>query len=82
MYDVLQSLATAVHVRPTAIPQAIKTLGLTCLFYQAYGQKLAAAHLISTSSTIRTITAGSDIVQAESAWSNNLNYPGKEKRKA
>ena len=45
--------------------------------HQAYGQKLAFLGLISTISTIRTITAGSDIVGAQSAWSNNLNYPAK-----
>ncbi|KAK4548945.1 hypothetical protein LTR36_008718 [Oleoguttula mirabilis] len=52
----------------------------TATAVHAYGQKLAAGNYISRNATIRTITAGSDIVNAEGAWSNNRNYPGKLKR--
>jgi hypothetical protein len=36
--------------------------------------------MISRNATIRTFTAGSSIVDAESAWANNVNYPGRGKR--
>ncbi|CAC9885027.1 unnamed protein product, partial [Aureobasidium pullulans] len=42
--------------------------------YQAL-QSLSSA--VSRNSTIRTLTTGSAIVRAQSAWANNQNYPGK-----
>ncbi|CAD0042845.1 unnamed protein product [Aureobasidium pullulans] len=38
-------------------------------------QSLSSA--VSRNSTIRTLTTGSAIVRAQSAWANNQNYPGK-----
>ncbi|KAK5138082.1 hypothetical protein LTR08_005880 [Meristemomyces frigidus] len=55
------------------------TLQSLAIAVHAYGQRLAAAKLISLHSTIRTITAGSDIVNAESFWANNVNYPGRRR---
>jgi len=75
VYVNLQSLATAIHVCPGRhlAPRMLRGLILA----QAYGQRLASLYLISRSSTIRTITAGSQIVSAQSVWANNVNYPGK-----
>ncbi|KAI4728223.1 hypothetical protein E4T49_03887 [Aureobasidium sp. EXF-10728] len=42
-----------------------------------YGHDLASRNLIQRNSTIRTLTTGSAIVRAQSAWANNQNYPGK-----
>ncbi|KAK5168839.1 uncharacterized protein LTR77_006148 [Saxophila tyrrhenica] len=47
---------------------------------QAYGMQLRAAGMISPHATIRTFTAGSSIVDAESVWANNANFPGRLKR--
>ncbi|KAG9680389.1 hypothetical protein KCU95_g15510, partial [Aureobasidium melanogenum] len=42
-----------------------------------YGHDLTSHSLIQRNSTIRTMTTGSAIVNAQSAWANNQNYPGK-----
>ncbi|KAG9667707.1 hypothetical protein KCU99_g2639, partial [Aureobasidium melanogenum] len=42
-----------------------------------YGHDLTSHSLIQRNSTIRTLTTGSAIVNAQSAWANNQNYPGK-----
>ncbi|KAL2033723.1 hypothetical protein VTO58DRAFT_104437 [Aureobasidium pullulans] len=42
-----------------------------------YGHDLASQNIIQRNSTIRTLTTGSAIVRAQSAWANNQNYPGK-----
>ncbi|KAK6006782.1 hypothetical protein QM012_005790 [Aureobasidium pullulans] len=42
-----------------------------------YGHDLTSNHLIQRNSTIRTLTTGSAIVNAQTAWANNQNYPGK-----
>ncbi|KAI4814764.1 hypothetical protein E4T44_10700 [Aureobasidium sp. EXF-8845] len=42
-----------------------------------YGHDLASKSLVQRNSTIRTLTTGSAIVRAQSAWANNQNYPGK-----
>jgi hypothetical protein len=34
--------------------------------------------MIGQNSTIRTMTAGSDIIRAQAAWVQNSNYPGKK----
>ncbi|KEQ99676.1 hypothetical protein AUEXF2481DRAFT_190441 [Aureobasidium subglaciale EXF-2481] len=43
----------------------------------AYGHDLTAQRLVQRNSTVRTLTIGSAIVRAQTAWSNNVNYPGK-----
>ncbi|KAI5257374.1 hypothetical protein E4T42_01084 [Aureobasidium subglaciale] len=43
----------------------------------AYGHDLTAQRLVQRNSTVRTLTTGSAIVRAQTAWSNNVNYPGK-----
>ncbi|THX97263.1 hypothetical protein D6D08_00540 [Aureobasidium pullulans] len=42
-----------------------------------YGHDLTSQNIIQRNSTIRTLTTGSAIVRAQSAWANNQNYPGK-----
>ncbi|KAG9942784.1 hypothetical protein KCU85_g9096, partial [Aureobasidium melanogenum] len=42
-----------------------------------YGHDLTSHSLIQRNSTIRTLTTSSAIVNAQSAWANNQNYPGK-----
>ncbi|KAH0123896.1 hypothetical protein KCU67_g17789, partial [Aureobasidium melanogenum] len=42
-----------------------------------YGHDLTSHSLIQRNSTIRTLTTGSAIVNAQSAWANNQNLPGK-----
>ncbi|KAK8206887.1 hypothetical protein M8818_004722 [Zalaria obscura] len=46
---------------------------------QSYGRYLTSNNLIDRGSTIRTFTVGSSIVEAQAAWANNVNYPGKER---
>ncbi|KAK3696634.1 hypothetical protein LTR37_017815 [Vermiconidia calcicola] len=43
---------------------------------QAYGMQLRDAFMISEDAYIRTFTAGSYIVDAQSVWANKANYPG------
>ncbi|GAB7346614.1 hypothetical protein MBLNU459_g1754t1 [Dothideomycetes sp. NU459] len=45
----------------------------------SYGTDLTSRKLISRESTIRTMTSGSDVIEAQSAWANNRNYPGKKR---
>ncbi|KAJ9626481.1 hypothetical protein H2203_004113 [Taxawa tesnikishii (nom. ined.)] len=47
-----------------------------------YGRNFTSNRWISQPATIRTFTAGSSIVNAQAAWANNVNYPGKFKREA
>ncbi|KAI5210140.1 hypothetical protein E4T39_00519 [Aureobasidium subglaciale] len=42
-----------------------------------YGHDLTAQRLVQRNGTVRTLTTGSAIVRAQTAWSNNVNYPGK-----
>lgn len=44
-----------------------------------YGTALRHRGVINQNSTIRTLTVGSDIAYAQSAWAQNVNYPGKRK---
>jgi len=44
---------------------------------QTYGRQLRSKGMISQSATIRTITAGSDVANAVSAWNGPGNLPGK-----
>ncbi|KAL2358353.1 hypothetical protein BJ546DRAFT_1056777 [Cryomyces antarcticus] len=46
----------------------------------AYGTSLTQKDVVTRNATICTITAGGALVQAESARSRNLNYPGKQRR--
>ncbi|KAK3710933.1 hypothetical protein LTR37_009954 [Vermiconidia calcicola] len=46
---------------------------------QAYGLQLREAYMISEDAYVRTFTAGSYIVDAQSVWANKANYPGVRK---
>ncbi|RMY92892.1 hypothetical protein D0864_05808 [Hortaea werneckii] len=52
------------------------TLNSLATAVHIYGLRLGSLDLISKSSMIRTITAGSAITRAQSVWSANITFPG------
>ncbi|RMZ05552.1 hypothetical protein D0860_05921 [Hortaea werneckii] len=52
------------------------TLNSLATAVHIYGLRLGSLDLISRSSMIRTITAGSAITRAQSVWSANITFPG------
>ncbi|KAI6794864.1 hypothetical protein KC360_g5080 [Hortaea werneckii] len=52
------------------------TLNSLATAVHIYGLRLGSLDLISRRSMIRTITAGSAITRAQSAWSANITFPG------
>ncbi|KAF1820721.1 uncharacterized protein K489DRAFT_403312 [Dissoconium aciculare CBS 342.82] len=61
------------------LPVVVALQGLASAVYY-YGRCLRNGNFISQGATIRTWTAGSDIVEAQTAWDKNLNYPGRRRR--
>ncbi|KAF1356509.1 hypothetical protein BDV97DRAFT_9731 [Delphinella strobiligena] len=57
-----------------AVYQALQTLSRVV---HTYGASLTSLHMIASQGIIRTMTAGSDIVDAQAAWVQNANYPGR-----
>ena len=75
VYGALQNLSSAVSV--SSWFKTSSRSGTDGCLEQTYGRDLASKNLIQRNSTIRTLTTGSAIVRAQSAWANNQNYPGK-----
>ncbi|KAK4970509.1 hypothetical protein LTR66_011551 [Elasticomyces elasticus] len=79
--DELGNLATATFRRGRLFHSemnqpVVSALQALAAAVHGYGTDLTSKHVIYSNATIRTITAGSGIVQAESSWGTNQNYPG------